>query len=85
MRKVKIYTTSYCGFCKRAKALLSKLNIPFEEIDVEGDDERREWLEKVTGEHTVPQIFFDDESIGGYMDLAELEQTGGLMEKLGAQ
>jgi glutaredoxin 3 len=83
MRKVTIYTTAYCGFCRRAKQLLKKLQIPFEEIDVEGDDEKREWLVETTGERTVPQIFFGDESIGGCTDLEALVRSGELEKKLG--
>ncbi len=83
MRKVTIYTTTYCGFCRRAKAILKQQNVPFEEIDVEDDDEKREWLQEVTGQHTVPQIFFDDEPIGGCMDLEELVRSGQLGQKLG--
>lgn len=82
MKKVTIYTTQYCGFCRRAKALLSKRGIPFEEIDVDGDDEKREWLVGATGQHTVPQIFFDQESIGGCSDLEDLDRRGTLMPKI---
>jgi glutaredoxin 3 len=85
MRKVTIYTTTYCPYCRRAKILLNRLKIPFEEINVEDDDEKREWLVEVTGEKTVPQIFFDDEAIGGFMDLQELENKDQLVEKLNAR
>lgn len=84
MRKVKVYSTSYCGYCQRAKLLLERNKIPFEEIDVESDDEKRQWLVQVTGQKTVPQIFFDDEPIGGYSDLQALENSGQLMKKLRA-
>jgi glutaredoxin 3 len=82
MRKVTIYTTHYCGYCRRAKQILTELSIPFEEIDVEEDDEKREWLVQATGRTTVPQIFFDDESIGGCTDLEALVKNGGLDAKL---
>jgi glutaredoxin 3 len=84
MRKVKIYTTTYCGYCRRAKALLNRLNIPYEDINVDNDDEKRDWLVEVTGEHTVPQIFFDDEPIGGCTDLEDLHRSGKLMQRLQA-
>lgn len=83
MRKVKIYTTTYCGYCRRAKQHFQRLSIPYEEINVEGDDTAREWLVEATGQHTVPQIFFDDESIGGCTDFEALERSGKLNEKLG--
>jgi glutaredoxin 3 len=79
---VRIYTTDYCGFCRRAKELLTRKQIPFEEIDVTGDDSQREWLVEATGRRTVPQIFIGDEPIGGYTDLAALDRSGELPRKL---
>ena len=67
---VKIYTTSYCGYCRMAKSLLVSRKIAFEEVDVTADDEARDWLVKETGRRTVPQIFIGGESIGGYQELA---------------
>ncbi|OGQ06199.1 MAG: glutaredoxin 3 [Deltaproteobacteria bacterium RIFCSPLOWO2_01_44_7] len=78
MTHVKIYTTNYCGYCKKAKALLEERGIAFEEIDVTDNDSMRDWLVKKTGFKTVPQIFIDEEPIGGYDQLAELDQTGSL-------
>lgn len=82
MKKVTIYTTQYCGYCRRAKSLLKDKGIPFTEIDVEEDDAKRKWLQKTTGQSTVPQIFIGDESIGGYQELAALDQNGGLLQKI---
>lgn len=76
--KVIIYTTDYCGYCKRAKALLSQKGITFEEINVEGDDEKRAWLIEQTGQRTVPQIFINEKSIGGYDELSALDRSGKL-------
>ncbi len=84
MKPVKIYTTHYCPYCHRAKALLDRLHIAFEEIDVEGDDEMRAWLVQSTGRRTVPQIFIGDEPIGGFTDLQALERSGELRAKLEA-
>ncbi len=78
MAKITLYTTNYCGYCRAAKALLKGKNLPFEEINVEGDDAKREWLVEATGQRTVPQIFIDEKSIGGYQELAELEKNGEL-------
>ena len=75
---VKIYTTSYCGYCRMAKALLASRKIAFEEVDVTADDETRDWLVQSTGRRTVPQIFIGDESIGGYQELAALDANGEL-------
>ena len=83
MKSVKIYTTPWCGFCHRAKRVLEQNDVPFEEIDVDGDFEKRAWLKKTTGQRTVPQIFFDDDSIGGCTDLEALVRQGGLDARLG--
>ena len=72
MQAVKIYTTDYCSYCKRAKALLKSKGIAFEEIDVTHDDAKRDWLVKTTGFKTVPQIFIDEKPIGGYDDLVKI-------------
>lgn len=82
MKKVTIYTTTYCGYCRRAKSMLTELKIPFEEVDVENDDAKRDWLVEVTGQSTVPQIFIGDEPIGGYTDMAALHKKGALLTKL---
>lgn len=74
MRKIKIYTTNYCGFCQRAKELLQSKGINFEEIDVTEDSTTRDWLVQKTGYKTVPQIFIDEVPIGGYEELVELLQ-----------
>ncbi|MGH7804980.1 MAG: glutaredoxin 3 [Candidatus Binatia bacterium] len=75
---VKIYTTSYCGYCRMAKALLTSRKIAFEEVDVTSDEEARDWLVQETGRRTVPQIFIGEESIGGYQELAALDANGEL-------
>jgi glutaredoxin 3 len=79
-KRVQVYTTNYCGYCVRAKALLSRLNIAFEEIDVSNDGDKRDWLVSASGQRTVPQIFIDGRPIGGFVELAALERAGGLRE-----
>jgi len=76
--RVQVYSTVVCGYCVRAKALLDRLRIPFKEIDVSEDADRRQWLVSTTGQRTVPQIFIDGRSIGGYTELAALERAGEL-------
>jgi glutaredoxin 3 len=78
MRAVTIYTTDYCGYCARAKQLLSQLSVPFTEFDVTNDPDKRRWLVEQTGRRTVPQIFFGDEGIGGFTDLDALVKRGEL-------
>lgn len=71
LKKVKIYVTNYCPFCRQAEALLKQKGIVFEAIDVTEDDKTREWLVQTTGYKTVPQIFIDDQVIGGYEQLVD--------------
>jgi len=79
MSKVEIYTKFTCGFCFRAKALLEKKNVSFEETDISMDGSKREeMIQRSGGRMTVPQIFIDDRHIGGSDDLAALEQSGEL-------
>jgi glutaredoxin 3 len=79
---VTVYTTTNCGYCTQAKNLLKKRAIPFEEIDVSNDDEKRAWLVKVSGRRTVPQIFIGEDPIGGSDDLHALDKSGELAKRL---
>ncbi len=82
MSDVKIYTTNYCGYCARAKALLTERGIAFEDIDVTGDAGARAMLVEKTGRHTVPQIFINGQAIGGCDELFALDASGGLQRML---
>ena len=77
--RIEVYTTVPCGWCRRAKQLLADRRLEFVEFDVHDDDARREWLVEATGgRRTLPQIFIDGRSIGGYEELAALLISGGL-------
>lgn len=78
MAKVRVYSKQQCPYCVRAKALLTKKGVPFEEIDVENDDATRAWLVEVTGQRTVPQIFAGDRPLGGFTDIDALDRAGEL-------
>ena len=78
MPKVQIYTKRICPYCTSAKALLAKKGVAYEEIDVENDDEKRVWLVETTGQRTVPQIFVDGRSLGGFSDVDALDKAGKL-------
>lgn len=79
MATVEIYTTDFCPFCVRAKSLLTKKGVAFEEIPVDSDPaKRQEMMERSGGGRTVPQIFIDNKSIGGSDDLAALDSSGEL-------
>jgi len=83
MAKVVIYTTNYCSYCFRAKALLRSKDVEFEEIDVTDDSDRRAEMERLSGRRTVPQILVDDQPIGGYDDARGLDAIGELDRLLG--
>ena len=79
MSTVEIYTTRICPYCRRAKALLEKKGVAYEEIDVSDDDRlRRHMVERAGGRRTVPQIFIHGQPIGGSDDLYALEAEGRL-------
>lgn len=79
MARVTIYTTMLCPYCHLAKNLLRQKGVAFEEIDVTGrSDLRAAMCERAGGRRTVPQIFIDDQHIGGWEDLSALERAGRL-------
>ena len=79
---VKIYSTSWCPSCVSAKRLLESKNIKYQEINIEEQNMSREELIEIAGAGTVPQIIINDEPIGGFDSLLQLEQTGKLNEIL---
>ena len=82
--RVEIYTKMYCGYCMRAKRLLTEKGVPFEEYDITlGGPKRAEMLERKPDASTVPQIFIDGTAIGGSDDLARLDREGKLDALLG--
>src|SRR4051812_8953589 len=81
--KVIIYTTPWCGFCHRAKQLLAQKNAAFTEIDVEDRPDLRSFLASTSGQRTVPQVFINGEPVGGFTDIAELDEQGELDRLLG--
>lgn len=76
---VVVYTTPWCGYCWAAKRLLAHREIEFVEVDVSGDPAARAWLEQASGQRTVPQIFFGGRSVGGYRELAALDDAAELL------
>ena len=79
MTPVKIYTTPFCPYCVRAKSLLGKKGVAFEEVDVMMDETARaEMLARSGGSRTVPQIFIGDTHVGGCDELYALEKAGKL-------
>ena len=84
MAQVIIYTTQVCPYCVRAKQLLQRKGAAYEEIDISTDPEQRQALITRTRMRTVPQIFINDEFIGGCDDLYALERNGELDARLAA-
>ena len=79
MPPVEIYTTRWCPYCYRAKALLKRKGVAFTEIDLSRERERRsEMLARANGRYTVPQIFIGPVHVGGCDDLHALEHAGKL-------
>jgi glutaredoxin 3 len=86
MNTVKMYTTQFCPFYVRAKALLQKRGVEqIEEVRIDLDPVEREQMIRITGRRTVPQIFIGDTHVGGCDDLIELDHDGGLLPLLGAR
>jgi len=82
--KVELYTTMFCPYCSRARSLLQRKGVSFDDIDVMMDDDRRaEMVKRAGGRRTVPQIFIDGRYIGGSDELAALDRDGKLDPLLG--
>ena len=83
MKNVTIYTGPYCNYCDAAKRLLTRNNVPYKEINVaEVDGAKDEMIKKANGKRTIPQIFFNDEHIGGYDEVRALEKEKKLRDLL---
>ena len=75
-----MYSGPMCAFCDAAKRLFSRNNLKYEEIDISSKEGLRdEMIKKANGKKTIPQIFFDDYHVGGYVELRELEKKGELI------
>lgn len=78
MPRIELYVTTYCPYCIAAKQLFDRKGVEYEVINVTGDHAKRSWLREATGQRTVPQIFIDGVSYGGYTDVAALDRRGEL-------
>jgi glutaredoxin 3 len=84
MTTIRIYTTRWCGYCVRAKALLDSRGLSYEEVSLDDDPGFRARLQELTGGWTVPQIVVGEQPIGGYTELWRLDRDGRLEELLAA-
>jgi len=83
MKNITMYTGPMCNFCDAAKRLFSRNNLKYEEIDISSKDGLRdEMIKKANGKRTIPQIFFDDQHIGGYDEVRALEKENKLQDLL---
>jgi len=82
--EVTIYTSAWCGYCMRAKALLDSKGIAYREVDVDGHPAARQEMMARSGRRTVPQVFIGEHHVGGSDDLAAAERSGELDRLLGA-
>ena len=83
MKSVTIYTGPHCNYCDAAKRLLARNNIVYKEINIATDEgAMEEMIKKANGKRTIPQIFFDDQHIGGYDEVRALEKENKLQDLL---
>ena len=83
MANVEMYTTSVCPFCVRAEQLLVRKGVEVNKIYIDQDaDKFKEMLQRAKGRRSVPQIFIDDQHVGGYDDLVDLDMDGELVSML---
>ncbi len=83
MKNITMYTGPMCNFCDAAKRLFSRNNLEYKEIDISSKDGLRdEMIKKSNGKRTIPQIFFDNDHIGGYVELRALEKENKLKDLL---
>ena len=83
MKNITMYTGPMCNFCDAAKRLFSRNNLKYEEIDISSKDGLRdEMVKKASGRRTIPQIFFNEDHIGGYQELRTLEKENKLIDLL---
>ena len=86
MADVKMYTTTFCPFCTRARKLLQHKGVRFEDINLDEAPQRRaEMMERAGGRHSVPQVFIDGKPYGGFDDLTLLDRQGKLDSLLGME
>jgi len=83
MKNITMYTGPMCNFCDAAKRLFSRNNLEYVEIDISSKDGLRdEMIKKANGKRTIPQIFFDDYHVGGYVELRALEKENKIKDLL---
>jgi glutaredoxin 3 len=82
--EIVLYTTAWCGYCIRAKALLDALDLPYHETSLDDDPSFRQRVHDLGRQWTVPLVVIDGVAIGGYDELAALNRSGALAERFAA-
>ena len=83
MKTITMYTGPMCNFCDAAKRLLARNNLKYNEIHISSKEGLMdEMIKKANGKRTIPQIFFEDHHVGGYVELRELEKQNKLQDLL---
>jgi glutaredoxin 3 len=82
--EIVLYTTAWCGYCTRARALLDSLGLGYDEISLDDDPGFRQRVFDLGHQWTVPLVVIDGEPIGGYDELSALNRTGALAERFAA-
>lgn len=81
MSRVTVYSTAHCAYCSRAKSMLEKWGIDYDEVRIDGNNAAmKQFLEATNGARTVPQIVIDGKPVGGFDELTELHMDGDLDE-----
>ena len=83
--RVELYCTEFCGYCTAARRLLQKRGLSFDEVLVSADGRAMAEMQERSGRTSVPQIFINDQPIGGFDELYELNESGDLDKLLGTQ
>lgn len=85
MPRVTVYSSAHCAYCSRAKSMLEKWEIDYDEVRIDGDSAAmNQFLQATNGARTVPQIVIDGKPIGGFDELTELHMDGALDELMAA-
>ena len=82
MSRIVLYTTEWCGYCIRAKLLLDARALEYEEISLDDDPAFRQRVWDIGGQWTIPLVVIDGVPVGGYHELAALDRSGRLAERL---
>ncbi len=81
--KIVIYGNDSCAYCAAARMWFTKKGLPFDDIKISGDLQRRDEMERLSGSRSVPQIFINDHLVGGFDELCAFDKNGDLERLLG--